>query len=213
MDSKDFITKAIQGNLAEISVGQLAQQKGGSDAVKKFGEMLVSDHTKANTDATNVAKSLGVTVPTAPSDDEKKTHDKLAGENGATFDSDFASAMVSDHKKDVAEYQDIADHNKDAAGDYASKTLPALKKHLETAQSLEKDMGASATPSDGTSGALAAGANSFTEGQAKSRIEKAGFSNVSDLKKDDQGIWRGTATKDGKSTPVGLDFKGNVAAQ
>jgi putative membrane protein len=213
MDSKDFITKAIQGNLAEISVGQLAQQKGGSDAVKQYGAMLVSDHTKANTDAMSAAKSLGVTPPTEPTADQKKTHDKLAGESGAGFDNDFASDMVADHKKDVSDYQDIADHNKDAAGDYASKTLPTLKKHLEAAQSLQNDTGASATPSSGTSGALAAGANSFTEGQAKSRIEKAGFTSVSDLKKDDQGIWRGTATKDGKSTPVGVDFKGNVAAQ
>ena len=57
-----------------------------------------------------------------------------------------------------------------------------------------------------------AGANSFTEGQAKSRIENHGFSNVTDLKKDANGVWRATAMKDGKSTTVSLDFKGNVVA-
>ena len=57
------------------------------------------------------------------------------------------------------------------------------------------------------------GANSFTEGQAKSRIETDGFANVSDLKKDDNGIWRGKAQKDGKSVNVSLDFKGNVLSQ
>lgn len=54
------------------------------------------------------------------------------------------------------------------------------------------------------------GRNSFTEGEAKSRIEKAGFSNISNLKKDDSGVWRGTAMKDGKSVDVGLDYQGNV---
>ena len=55
-----------------------------------------------------------------------------------------------------------------------------------------------------------AGANSFTEGEAKSRIEKMGFSNVSDLKKDDKGVWRGRAMKDGKSVDVSVDYQGNV---
>ena len=62
-------------------------------------------------------------------------------------------------------------------------------------------------------GAPAAGANSFTEGQAKSRIESNGYANVSDLRKDDQGVWRGKAMKDGKSVNVSLDFQGNVTAQ
>ena len=54
------------------------------------------------------------------------------------------------------------------------------------------------------------GANSFTEGQAKSRIEAAGFTNVTALKKDDNGIWRGKASKGGSSTDVSVDFQGNV---
>ena len=55
-----------------------------------------------------------------------------------------------------------------------------------------------------------AGRNSFTEGQAKSRIEDAGYSNVSGLKKDDQGVWRGKADKAGAKSDVSVDFQGNV---
>jgi putative membrane protein len=55
------------------------------------------------------------------------------------------------------------------------------------------------------------GANSFTEGEAKSRLEKAGYTDVGALKKDDQGIWRGTASKNGKSVKVSLDYKGNIS--
>jgi len=55
-----------------------------------------------------------------------------------------------------------------------------------------------------------AGRNSFTEGEAKSRIEKMGFSNVNNLKKDDKGVWRGRATKDGKTIDVSVDYQGNV---
>jgi opacity protein-like surface antigen len=62
-------------------------------------------------------------------------------------------------------------------------------------------------------GAPVVGANSFTEGQAKSRIESSGYGNVTDLKKDDNGVWRGKAQKDGKSVDVTLDFQGNVVAR
>src|SRR3954463_2000019 len=59
-------------------------------------------------------------------------------------------------------------------------------------------------------GAPVAGANSFTEGQAKSRIEEKGFKSVSGLKKDDTGVWRGKASRDGKTVNVSVDFQGNV---
>ena len=60
-------------------------------------------------------------------------------------------------------------------------------------------------------GAPVAGANSFTE--AKSRIEEKGFKNVSGLKKDDAGVWRGKADQNGKAVNVSVDFQGNVVAQ
>jgi hypothetical protein len=57
------------------------------------------------------------------------------------------------------------------------------------------------------------GANSFTEGQARSRIEAAGFSDVTELQKDDQGIWRGRGMRDGRQVSVALDFTGAVTSR
>jgi hypothetical protein len=62
-------------------------------------------------------------------------------------------------------------------------------------------------------GAPFKGANSFTEGQAKDRIVAAGFTGVSSLTKDGDGVWRGDAMKDGKAAKVAVDFKGNVVSQ
>ncbi len=62
-------------------------------------------------------------------------------------------------------------------------------------------------------GAPLKGANSFTEGQAKDRAMAQGFTGVSSLKKDADGIWRGTASQDGKSVQVAIDYKGNVVPQ
>ena len=58
-----------------------------------------------------------------------------------------------------------------------------------------------------------AGANSFTEAQAKDRIEGAGFTQVTGLRKDDQGIWRATASKGGAQVNVSVDFRDNVTTQ
>ena len=64
-----------------------------------------------------------------------------------------------------------------------------------------------------TTGSVEPGANSFTEAQARSRIEAQGFSNITDLRKDDQGIWRGKAMRGGQSVSIGFDYKGNISAQ
>jgi len=58
-----------------------------------------------------------------------------------------------------------------------------------------------------------AGRNSFTQGEARSRIEAKGFTDVADLQKDDTGVWRGQAKKDGKPVQVSLDYQGNVIAR
>ena len=62
-------------------------------------------------------------------------------------------------------------------------------------------------------GAPIKGANSFTEAQAKDRALAAGFTSVASLVKDGDGIWRGSAMKDGKAAKVAIDFKGNVVSE
>ncbi len=66
------------------------------------------------------------------------------------------------------------------------------------------------SPSTTNPAAPVPGANSFTEGQAKSKIEAGGYTEVSGLKKDDNGVWTGSAMKGGKKVPVKVDFQGNV---
>ena len=61
--SQAFLKKAIEGNYAEVQMGKLAQQNGESADVKKYGQMLVDDHTAGNQKAIDAAKSLGMTPP------------------------------------------------------------------------------------------------------------------------------------------------------
>lgn len=130
-----FLNDAIQGNLAEISLGQLAQRNGASDGVRSFGQMLVQDHWAANDKATALAKTQDVTPPVAPKAETKKELDRLSKLNGKAFDQEFAKHMVADHKKDIAEFKAQARGSDDVAS-FAKDTLPTLQKHLQTAESL-----------------------------------------------------------------------------
>jgi len=69
------------------------------------------------------------------------------------------------------------------------------------------------SPNDMGSGSLAKGHNSFTKGEARGRIEKAGYTDVHHLTLDSDGLWQATAQQNGQSVHVALDYKGNVAAQ
>ena len=133
--SQKFLKEAIEGNLAEVQMGQLAQKNGTSDGVRSFGQMLEKDHSDANKKATDAANSLGVTPPTDPNSKQKAAYDRMSKLSGAKFDRQFAKHMVDDHKKDISEYEKASKEG-DAAGTYAKEALPTLRKHLDTAQSL-----------------------------------------------------------------------------
>ena len=133
--SQAFLKKAIEGNYAEVQMGQLAQQKSQNGDVKKFGKMLEDDHSAANQKAADAAKSMSVTAPDGPNARQKADYDKMSKESGTKFDRDFATHMVADHQKDIAEYKKAAKQS-DAAGEYAKGQLDVLQKHLDTAKSL-----------------------------------------------------------------------------
>jgi putative membrane protein len=97
--SQKFISSAIQGDIAEVDFGKLAQEKGQSDAVKQYGAMLVKDHGDHKTKAEQVASELGVTPPTGSGIGAKATYAKLKILSGASFDRSFAKSMVKDHKR------------------------------------------------------------------------------------------------------------------
>src|SRR5690242_5985797 len=124
--SQKFIKAAIEGDIAEIDAGKLAQEKGQSDAVKQYGAMLVKDHGEHKAKAEAVASRLGITPPTGSTFGEKATYAKLKLLSGGSFDRSFAKSMVKDHRDDIKEYQKEAAKN-DAVGQLAKDTLPTLR--------------------------------------------------------------------------------------
>jgi len=133
--NKAFMMEAMQGDLSEIEVGKLAQQKGGSEKTKQFGQKLTEDHSANLEKAKTLAQSIGVPVPNSPNAEQKTIYEKLSKLSGAQFDRQFAQDMVQDHQNDISKFQEESQKSGPVA-DFAKQTLPALKEHLQLAQSL-----------------------------------------------------------------------------
>jgi putative membrane protein len=139
LDAMDrhFIRKAGEGGLAEVQLGQLATQKAQSDEVKKFGQRMVDDHSKANDQLKQLAQSKGVTLPTDLSAKDQATKARLEKLSGEQFDRAYMKDMVRDHTKDVSEFRKESNQAKDPdVKNFASQTLPTLEDHLKEARSI-----------------------------------------------------------------------------
>ncbi|WP_284419616.1 DUF4142 domain-containing protein [Bradyrhizobium sp. SSBR45R] len=132
-----FMTDAIEGDLSEVNMGKLAQQKGQSDQVKQFGQALQQDHGEHLQKAQQLASQNGMKLPSEPSKKQQAIYNKLEGLSGNRFDQAFAQAMVRDHQEDIKKYQKEAAANSPLS-DFAQQTVPVLQKHLDMAKSLGK---------------------------------------------------------------------------
>jgi putative membrane protein len=136
MDQR-FMREAAQGGMAEVELGKLAVQNASSDYVKKFGQRMVDDHSKANDKLKELASAKGVTLPQAPNAKQKATKDQLSKLSGEQFDKAYMRDMLKDHKQDIAAFQSESNTGHDAdVKNFATQTLPTLRDHLKDAQGI-----------------------------------------------------------------------------
>jgi putative membrane protein len=134
---KKFMTKAAAGGMAEVEMGQLAIQKAASDDVKKFGQRMVDDHSKANDQLKQLAGSKGVELPSKLDAQDQATKSRLSKLSGEQFDRAYMQDMVKDHTKDVLEFQHEIKVAKDPdVKNFAAQTLPTLQEHLSQAKTI-----------------------------------------------------------------------------
>jgi putative membrane protein len=137
MSDTEFAQKAAEANLAEVKLGQLAEQNGTTATVKDFGKRMVTDHTQAESNLKVVAAKESISLPTELNAKDQALYDSLSKLSGQAFDRAYARDMVRDHKADIATFRNEADLGKDAAiKTFASQTLPTLETHLKSAEEM-----------------------------------------------------------------------------
>jgi putative membrane protein len=139
MSDQKFIDMAAQTDMLEAHLGQMAADQAGSQGVKDYASMLVTDHTADYQQLTALAAKDNLTVPKgldAAHDRMIAPFDKL---KGAAFDSHYVHEMVAGHTEAIGVYKkEAADAENADVKSYASATLPTLNKHLDQAKELEK---------------------------------------------------------------------------
>lgn len=136
-NDNEFVVKAASGGLMEVELGQMAAKQATNSAVKSFGQMMVTDHTKANAELKALAARKNITIPTTPGEDHMDHINKMRDKKAKDFDKDYMSFMADDHKEDVNDFEKAAKDAKDAdIRAFAAKYLPILKQHLEKARSV-----------------------------------------------------------------------------
>ena len=137
---EDFMKNAADGGLAEVELGKQAVKNAQDPEVKKFGQMMIDDHTKANNELKALAAKKNVTLPTDMGS-YKGDVDDMSKLKGADFDSEYVDHMVDDHEDDVAAFEKQANSGADPdVKAFANKCLPVLKKHLEAIKAIQAKM-------------------------------------------------------------------------
>jgi putative membrane protein len=120
---KTFMMNAAKGGMMEVEWGKLAAKNGQNADVKKFGNRMVTDHSKANDELMALAREEGVTLPAEKATGKWKS------------DKDYMDMMVKDHEKDLAEFQGEAKNGSDPdLKKFADKYSKVVQKHLELAK-------------------------------------------------------------------------------
>jgi putative membrane protein len=139
---RKFVMEAAMGGMAEVELGRLAAERGSSDAVKQFGQRMVDDHSRANSELTQLASGKGITLATALDAKHQALVTRMSRLSGAAFDRAYAREMVKDHQKAVALFQREATRGADAdLKTFAQTTLPTLQEHLRMARALPSGSG------------------------------------------------------------------------
>ena len=140
-DDSQYIVDIASINLSEIELGKLAQTKSTNPEVKKFGKMMVDDHTKLASEVSALAKTKNFTLPTSLTEEGQEEYNKLNEKTGVDFDKKFADMMVDGHQKAIDKVKKTAEKATDQDVKlWASNNVAGLTAHLEHAKLLKESL-------------------------------------------------------------------------
>jgi len=141
MEDKHFMKSAMEGDMAEIQLSELALQKSSNDQVKQFAQRMIDDHTKLDAQIKPMATQAGVEAPAELSAKHKAAVAKLQTLSGEQFDREYIKDMVNDHREVDQAFQSEGTAAKSPDLKSAvTQAEPIIAEHLRMAQDLEKSM-------------------------------------------------------------------------
>ena len=137
-DDKEFMTKAAQGGMLEVALGQQVANKATNSDIKALASKVAADHASANEELKELAAKKGLSLPTQLKEDHQEDIAEMAKLSGSKLDAKYADELVEEHEKDVKAFREAANELKDPElRAWAAKTLPILESHLEQARQIK----------------------------------------------------------------------------
>jgi len=141
---KHFVDAALKGGMAEVELGKLAENKGASEDVKRFGARMVTDHEKLGDKMKAVAGQIGVTPPDMTTASDMALKAELEVLSGKSFDDAYISAMLKDHEQDLDDFKkEVSDASSPAVKRAAQLGETVISQHLEMIRKIAKAHGVS----------------------------------------------------------------------
>lgn len=139
---REFLEQAVQSNLTEIQLGELARDRATNPDVKAYAEMMIAEHTTAHTDLRNRATARKWTIKDVLNDENQTKKDNLSKLTAADFDRAYMRSQVADHQVTAGKFATQIDQGTDAELKlYATQYKPNIDKHLVDAQNLVAQLG------------------------------------------------------------------------
>ena len=162
-NNREWVAMSMDASMAEIELGQMAQNQAASAEVKQFAQMMVNDHGKALDELKPIAARQGTPAVAQMNEDNRELRDRLSTLRGEEFDREYMRAMIDSHEKVINHLQTRA--NEDRLGDnrgqvtpeqtddavgmqinqWAAKALPTTRHHLEEARRINESLGSRQT--------------------------------------------------------------------
>jgi putative membrane protein len=139
MSAAEFVQTAAASDAFEIQSSELAAQRGARQDVKDFASQMVTAHRQTTQELTQLTSTNNMPAPTPQLNaTQQSSLDNLRDKSGEAFDDAYLDAQVAAHENAVRAFEQFATNGETGAlRDWAQRTLPNLRQHLQHVQGLE----------------------------------------------------------------------------
>lgn len=133
-DGKVFMKAAALSGVMEVELAKIAQKQGSSPEVKKFADMMISDHTRIYNDLKKLATDKHILLPITLEADQTAQLNKMKALKGSSFDETYLRMVSTSHQQAIKDFEAGATNRDKQVNNFASDNIEILKEHLKSAQ-------------------------------------------------------------------------------
>lgn len=132
---EDFVTDAIEANAEELALLRLGANNGTDPEVKSHAQTMLTEHEKMHYFFINFARTNNIDL----GDIDTTDNINISDDRGIEWDEEWADEVGDLHNRMIRRFERAEGRVNDATlKNELSTSLPLMRKHLQTTDSLEK---------------------------------------------------------------------------